>query len=160
PTTTPPPPPAPTVYQVNSLGITGVGDPTRPTIQPPRSGRGWWWSRWGLKIGGTAYAHGISVRAPSAVAIDLNRACVSFDADAGVDDLTRILRTAVRFSVYGDGTRLWSSGVIRDGDPAVPVHVRLAGHKTVRLVVTAEAGRGQLGVTGLADWADAVISCA
>ncbi|WP_329182439.1 sigma-70 family RNA polymerase sigma factor [Streptomyces sp. NBC_01477] len=160
PTTTPPPPPVPTVYQVNSLGITGVGDPTRPTIQPPRSGRGWWWSRWGLKIGGTAYAHGISVRAPSAVTIDLNRACVSFDADAGVDDLTRILRTAVRFSVYGDGTRLWSSGVIRDGDPAVPVHVRLAGHKTVRLVVTAEAGRGQLGVTGLADWADAVISCA
>jgi hypothetical protein len=82
-----------------------------------------------------------------------------------VDDLTRVLRTAVRFSVYGDSTRLWTSRVVRSGDSAVPVHVGLAGYKTLRLVVTPEQGQegggfgGGFGGDGLADWADSVISC-
>jgi RNA polymerase sigma factor (sigma-70 family) len=165
PTPTPaPPPPAPATYKVNSLGLSGLGDTTQPTIRPALSPDSWWWDRWGLSIGGTSYEHGISVRAPSSVTIDLNRSCVSYDASAGVDDLTRVLRTAVRFSVYGDSTRLWTSQVLRSGDSAVPVHVGLTGYRTLRLVVTPEAGQGGgpgggFGVAGLADWADSVISC-
>ncbi|WSR66674.1 sigma-70 family RNA polymerase sigma factor [Streptomyces sp. NBC_01198] len=164
PTLAPPAPPAPpTVYRVNSLGVSGFGAPTKPTMRLATSSESWWWDRWGLRIGGTAYAHGITVHAPSKVTIDLNRACVSYDARAGLDDLTRLARTTVRFSVYGDSTRLWTSGVVSSGDPAVPVHVRLGGYTTVRLVVTAESGDGKrgdaLGLTGLADWADAEISC-
>ncbi|WP_235002693.1 sigma-70 family RNA polymerase sigma factor [Actinacidiphila paucisporea] len=159
----PPPPPAPTAYKVNSLGISGIGDPTQPTIRATASAGGWWWDRWGLTIGGTAYGHGISVGTPSSVTIDLNRACVSYDARAGMDDLTRLLPTAVRFSVYGDSTRLWTSDVVRGGDRAVPVRVGLSGYTTMRLVVTPEPRQGRQGdgwgVTGLADWADAVISC-
>jgi hypothetical protein len=58
------------------------------------------------------------------------------------------------FSVYGDDTLLWTSEVVRSGDPAVPVHVPIKGRSTLRLVVTSEQG-----FMGLADWADSVISC-
>lgn len=159
PTTPPPttpPPPAPVAFKVNSLGVGGPGDSDVPTIRP--SARSWWWDRWGLGIGGTQYEHGITVHAPSAVTIDLNRACVSYDARAGVDDLTRLLRVAVRFSVYGDGTPLWSSGVVRGGDAAVPVHVGISGYKSIRLVVE-PARRNGFGPANLADWADSVITC-
>lgn len=161
PTPTPPPPPPTTPpalvsYNVNSLGITGVGDNSGPTIRP--SARSWWWDRWGLFIDGTRYAHGITVHAPSSVTIDLNRPCVSFDARVGVDDLTRLLRVRVRFAVYGDGGAvLWSSGVVGGGDPAVPVRVGISRYRTITLVVTPEQ-RG-LGVADLADWADSVITC-
>jgi hypothetical protein len=103
------------------------------------------------------YQHGITVHAPSSVTIDLNRACVSYDAEAGVDDITRLFGAAVTFAVYGDGNELWSSGPVRAGDPAVPVHVGLKGVSTLRLVVD-PAGRG-LNAANLADWADSVITC-
>lgn len=155
PPTTPPPPP-PVGYPVDSLGIGLPGTTAdQPTIRPSLGS--WWWDRWGLSIGGNTYRHGITVHAPSSVTIDLNRPCVSYDAKAGIDDLVPVLRTSVRFSVYGDDTQLWASGIVRSGDPAVPVHVGLAGYATLRLVVTPE-GQG-LGAANLADWADSVINC-
>ncbi|MFF7159347.1 sigma-70 family RNA polymerase sigma factor [Streptomyces sp. NPDC008139] len=160
PTPTPtPPPPAPTAYKVNSLGISGLGDTSGPTIRP--SVTSWWWNRWGLTIGGTQYEHGITVHAPSSLTIDLNQACVTYDARAGIDGLTGRFGAA-SFSVYGDDTRLWQSGVVRGGDAAVPVHVGITGYKTIRLVVDPEGRHGGgpgLGLANLADWADSVISC-
>jgi hypothetical protein len=41
----------------------------------------------------------------------------------------------VYFSVYADGVRLWRSGLVEGGDPAVPAQVNLTGRSTVRLVV-------------------------
>jgi hypothetical protein len=139
-----------------------VGYPGRPadgpTISPGGPGS-WWWDRWDLSIDGTSYDHGITVHAPSTVTIALNRSCVSYDAEAGLDDLVGPLRrVAVTFAVYGDGARLWSSGAVRPGDPAVPVHVGLTGRKTIELVVTPTAGR--FSSANLADWADSVITCA
>jgi hypothetical protein len=156
------PPPVPVAYPVASLGISGFGDASGPTIRPSLSPRSWWWDRWGLWVGGTRYAHGISVHAPSAVTIDLNRPCLSYDARAGVDDLARLLPARLRFSVEGDGTVLWTSGAVRGGDPAVPAHVTIAGYKTLTLRVTAaNGGLGPvLGLGPLADWADSVITCA
>jgi hypothetical protein len=133
-----------------------VGDDSAPTIRP--SARSWWWDRWGLGIGGVQYTHGITVHTPSSLTIDLNRACVSYDAKAGLDDLAKWGRGSVRFSVYGDDTRLWSSGQVSAGDPAVPVHVGITGYDTLRLVVR-PAGGGPFGLANLADWADSVINC-
>ncbi|MCL2552911.1 MAG: sigma-70 family RNA polymerase sigma factor [Actinomycetia bacterium] len=156
-TPTPTPTPPPPAYQVDALPVGRPGDgATEPTIRRT-GGRGWWWGRSGLSIGGVEYQHGITVHAPSSVTIDLNRACTAYDAQAGVDDITRLFAAAVTFSVYGDDTELWSSGPVRAGDPAVPVHVGLKGFSTLRLVVD-PAGRG-LHAANLSDWADSVITC-
>lgn len=143
------------MYQVNRLEYGIFGDGTEPEVRLGDSS--WMWQRDGLAIAGTRYAHGVSVHAPSAVTIDLNRRCTSYDAVVGVDDLSAPLRVGgVRFSVYGDDERLWRSEVVRPGDPAVPVHVGLAGRRTIRLVVEENTPFGRAAV---ADWAQSRISC-
>jgi hypothetical protein len=121
-----------------------------------RLGRSSWvWDRWGLSVGGERYAHGITVGSPSSVLIDLNRDCARYEALAGVDDLALGLG-AVRFSVYGDGGRLWRSEVVRGGDAAVPVSVDIAGQRTIRLVVESAE---RFPFVNMADWARSSISC-
>ncbi|WP_225850860.1 sigma-70 family RNA polymerase sigma factor [Streptomyces sp. HPF1205] len=162
PPTAPPPPPPPLVsYRLDALGLSGAGGGSAPTIRPSFSPLGWRWDRWGLSVGGTRYAHGVTVHAPSELTIDLNRSCVAYDAEVGVDDLARFGGAGVRFFVDGDGTPLWSSAVVRGGDPAVAAHVSLTGYRTLTLRVTAvRRGPGLgLGLGDLADWADAVIRC-
>ncbi|MEV6654938.1 sigma-70 family RNA polymerase sigma factor [Streptomyces sp. NPDC051219] len=154
PTPKPPTPPAsPVPYQVNRLQYSVLGDRTAPEIRLDRSS--WLWQRWGLRVADKQYAHGVSTHAMSSVTIDLNRDCTSYDAWAGVDDMTLGLGS-VRFSVYGDGTRLWQSPVIRGGDRAVPVHVGIGGRTSIRLVVEPHTPFGSV---ALADWAESVISC-
>ncbi|MEU2660868.1 NPCBM/NEW2 domain-containing protein [Streptomyces sp. NPDC007325] len=97
------------------------------------------------------------MHAPSSLLIRLNRQCTAYDAVVGVDDLSLVLgRGGVRFSVYGDGERLWRSPVLGPGDPAVPVHVDLRGRSTLRLVVEEHTPFGRALV---ADWAESRISC-
>ncbi|MDH2392369.1 sigma-70 family RNA polymerase sigma factor [Streptomyces sp. HNM0663] len=153
PPTPEPPPPAPEVYQVNQLRYTVLGDHTGPEVR--LGGSSWLWQRWGMSIAGTHYAHGVTVHGKSSVTIDLNRSCSAYQARAGVDDMMLGLG-AVRFSVYGDGARLWRSPVIRSGDPAVPVNVSLIGRKTLRLVVEPQS---PFDAAALADWAESRISC-
>ncbi|MFD7611356.1 sigma-70 family RNA polymerase sigma factor [Streptomyces sp. NPDC059828] len=149
----PAPTPEPAIYLVNRLAYRTFGPHTEPEI---RVGTGsWLWQRWGMSIDGARYRHGISVRARSSIAIDLNRSCDTFEALAGVDDAT-LAGGAVRFSVYGDGARLWQSPALRRGDAAVPVSLGIAGHGTVRLVVEPQS---PLGSVAMADWALARISC-
>ncbi|TJZ42311.1 sigma-70 family RNA polymerase sigma factor [Streptomyces piniterrae] len=154
PTPKPPPPsPAPTPYRVNALDYDFAGDGTKPEVRAFSST--WMWQRQQPRVDGRAYPHGVSVHGSSSVLIDLNRKCTSYDAFAGVDDLSLGLG-ALRFSVYGDGERLWRSGVVRGGEPAVPVHVPLDGRKTLRLVVEPQSPAD---VVALGDWAQSQISC-
>ncbi|PWI42381.1 sigma-70 family RNA polymerase sigma factor [Streptomyces sp. ICBB 8177] len=153
PTPTPAPPPPPAVFQLDSLAWSGLGDDDEPTVRP--SAFSWLWPRHGLSVDGTTYQDGVTVRSPSAVTVDLNRECVSYDAVAGIDDMT-LGTGAARFLVYGDDTLLFSSGVVRPSSGPVAVHVGLAGHRTVRLVVRPAEGPGFLTV---ADWADSRFSC-
>ncbi|MFJ6579204.1 sigma-70 family RNA polymerase sigma factor [Streptomyces sp. NPDC091368] len=152
---TPPPPAPPSVYQVGELDYGIFGDGTKPEVSLADSS--WMWQRNSLSIGGTSYAPGVSVHAPSSLLIDLNRQCTGYDAVVGIDDLSAWLGTGgVRFSVYGDGERLWRSAVVRAGDPPVPVHVDLTGRATIRLVVEEDTPFGR---TAVADWAESRISC-
>ncbi|MFI6625941.1 sigma-70 family RNA polymerase sigma factor [Streptomyces sp. NPDC050528] len=153
PTPTPTPPPAPTIFQVSELSYNVNGDGTAPEIQLGESS--WVWQRYGVSIGGTRYAHGATVHGRSSVTIDLNRQCVSYDATVGVDDMMLGIGK-VYFAVYADGVRLWQSGEIDGGDPAVPVHVNIAGRKTVRLVVEPHSSFDDL---ALADWAESKFTC-
>ncbi|MFD4713586.1 sigma-70 family RNA polymerase sigma factor [Streptomyces sp. NPDC058430] len=150
---TPPPPPAPAVYQLNQLSYRGLGDGTEPEIRPGESS--WVWQRWGLRVADKEYANGVTVHANSSVTIDLNRSCTAYDAFAGVDDMT-LGTGAVRFSVFADGVRLWKSPVLRGGDPAVPVHLNLAGRKAIRLVTEPRTNLDSLAV---GDWAESRFTC-
>ncbi|MER6480529.1 NPCBM/NEW2 domain-containing protein [Streptomyces filamentosus] len=153
--TTPPPPSAPAPYQVDQLDYEAFGDGSGPEVVLEDGT--WLWPRQGMSIGGSTYAYGVSVHAPSSVLIRLNRQCTAYDALVGVDDLSAPLGPGgVRFSVYGDGERLWRSPVVRPGDPALPVHVPLDGRSTLRLVVEEHTPFGKAAV---ADWAESRITC-
>lgn len=150
----PPPAPAPEVYQVSELDYTLLGDHTGPEVVLGESG--WVWQRSGMSIGGTRYAHGVTVHSRSSVSIQLNRPCTRYEAMVGVDDLTMGLGS-VRFSVFdGDGGRLWQSPVMHGDDPAVPVSVGIEGQERIRLVVEPAT---PFGGVALADWAASRISC-
>ncbi|WP_405941918.1 sigma-70 family RNA polymerase sigma factor [Streptomyces sp. NBC_00207] len=151
---TPPPSKPAQGFQLARLEHSAYGDHSGPEVQTWRSS--WVWQRWGLEVGGRRFAQGITVNSRSSVEIDLNRQCTSFSAQAGVDGLSLFTDGSVRFSVYGDGQRLWQSAAVGHEDPPVGVQVSLAGRKTLRLVVE-KAGPGSLPT--LASWADAVISC-
>jgi hypothetical protein len=115
----------------------------------------WVWRRDGMRIADIRYAYGVTVHGRSSVTIDLNRGCSSFDAMAGVDDLMLGLGE-VRFSVYADGSPVWRSPLIEGGDRAVPVHVNLTGHRTIRLVVEPHS---PFDSASLGDWAESKFLC-
>ncbi|MFD6193465.1 sigma-70 family RNA polymerase sigma factor [Streptomyces sp. NPDC060275] len=150
----PPPPPAPTVYQWSELAYDVSGDGTGPEMR--LTGSSWVWQRSALSIDDVSYPHGVTVNGRSSVTIDLNRDCSSYDALAGVDDLTMKLGK-VHFSVYADDVRLWNSGMVKGGDPAVPVHVDISGRETLRLVTEPHSPFDSL---ALADWAQSRFTCA
>lgn len=154
PSSPPPPPPAPTVYEWSELAYDVSGDGTGPEMRLTASS--WVWQRSALSIDEVSYPHGVTVNGRSSVTIDLNRACSSYDALAGVDDLTMKLGK-VHFSVYADGVPVWNSGMVKGGDPAVPVHVDITGRETLRLVTEPHSPFDSL---ALADWAQSRFTCA
>ncbi|MGW3669315.1 sigma-70 family RNA polymerase sigma factor [Streptomyces sp. NPDC005141] len=148
-----PPPPAPTVYRWSELEYDVSGDHTEPEMRLGESN--WVWQRNEMKIADTRYTDGVTVHGQSSVTIDLNRSCSAYDAMVGVDDLTMGLGR-MRFTVYADGSPLWQSPLIAGGDRAVPVHVNLTGHRTIRLVVEP---RTPFGSAALGDWAESRFLC-
>ncbi|MFD3547268.1 sigma-70 family RNA polymerase sigma factor [Streptomyces sp. NPDC058655] len=154
PSTARPAPQQPRGFQLASLGHSAYGDHTGPELRTWRSS--WVWQRRELEVGDRRFGHGITVDSRSSVEIELNRQCASFSARAGVDGLSMFTDGTARFSVYGDGQRLWRSAALGYGDPAVAVEVPLTGRTTLRLVVE-RAGQGALPT--LASWAEAVIRC-
>ncbi|MEU0743862.1 sigma-70 family RNA polymerase sigma factor [Streptomyces sp. NPDC006134] len=154
PTPSPTPPPAtPVTYPWSELSYDTAGDGGGPEMRHGESG--WVWQRSGMSIAGRRYAHGVTVRGSSSVTIDLNRPCSAYNALAGVDDLTP-KPVKVHLSVHADGVRLWSSGMVKGGDPAVPVHVDLTGRTSVRLVVEPHGPADDL---ALVDWAESGFTC-
>jgi hypothetical protein len=108
-----------------------------------------------MSIADRRYARGVTVHGRSSVTVDLNRECTGYDALVGVDDMSAGLGK-VSFSVYADGVRLWSSGLVRGREAAVRVHVNLSGRETVRLVVEPYRDVDSLAP---ADWAESRFSC-
>ncbi|MBM4040798.1 MAG: hypothetical protein FJ290_20020 [Planctomycetes bacterium] len=104
-----------------------------------------------LKMGGKQFARGVGVRPPAAFALDLAGGSIRFTAVVGVDDEAG-KRGSVEFRVEGDGKLLWSSGVLRGGEPPKAAEVNLAGVKRLTLLVS-DGGDGTGG--DYADWADA-----
>ncbi|MCX5759876.1 MAG: NPCBM/NEW2 domain-containing protein, partial [Candidatus Hydrogenedentes bacterium] len=112
-----------------------------------------------MHIGVTGYVRGLYCHAPSKVAVHLPGPGRTFEAMAGVDtnDNTSGGRGSVVFSVRVGDTEKWSSGVVREGMPALPVSVDLGSAMDFVLEV-GDAGDGIS--CDQADWVDAKVTLA
>lgn len=80
-----------------------------------------------LSIAGERFDRGVGTHANSTFWIELAGGAARFQARVGVDDAASSDRASVVFKVVGDGRRLWSSGVMRRGQPAKTVDVDVCG---------------------------------
>ncbi|MEP7118794.1 MAG: NPCBM/NEW2 domain-containing protein, partial [Acidobacteriota bacterium] len=108
-----------------------------------------------LTIGGTTFAKGLGVQAPSDLRFALGGMCRSFSVLVGIDDETRG-QGSVNFEVWLDGELVAASGLIRGGSAAVGGTLDVTGRQELRLVVT-DGGDGS--VSDHADWASARLEC-
>ncbi len=105
-----------------------------------------------ITIAGKTFERGFSTHAVSSLLILLEGKAAQFNALVGIDDEVAGHDPAAVFEVYGDGTELWSSGIMRLGDSARLCQVQLSGVKKLELVVS-DGGNGNY--YDHADWADA-----
>ncbi|WP_309570900.1 NPCBM/NEW2 domain-containing protein [Deinococcus sp.] len=109
-----------------------------------------------LTIARQVYSKGLGVHSDSALTYDLGGACQSFIATVGVDDETQG-RGSVIFQVFGDGRKLYDSGVLEGyNSPQTIARADVTGVQQLKLVVT-DAGDGKS--FDHADWADAQLRC-
>ena len=104
-----------------------------------------------ISAGGRTFDRGIGTHAESTLYVNLDGKVERFKAFVGVDDAAG-RRGSVRFILYGDGKRLFDSGVMKGGQEAKAVDVPLLGVRQLRLMVTS-AGDGA--DFDHADWAQA-----
>jgi len=93
--------------------------------------------------------------APSRIEYRLGGKCSAFVADVGIDDEVENQGSVV-FQVWGDGQRLYDSGILRGVDGATPAYADLSGVGMLELVVT---GAGDGIGNDHADWAGARVAC-
>jgi alpha-galactosidase len=105
-----------------------------------------------LTIAGKTFERGFATHSVSSLLILLDGKANAFNAQVGIDDEVTGHDAAAEFEIYGDGKKLWSSGVMRIGDAAKPCFVQLSGVKKLELVV-ADGGNGNY--YDHADWVDA-----
>lgn len=108
-----------------------------------------------LTIGGTVFAKGLGVHAPSAVEFYAAGACSAVTAQVGVDD-EKGAKGTVAFEIWADGTKVASTGVLTNAMSAQPITADVSGAQVVRLVVT-DGGDGV--DSDHADWADLRMGC-
>lgn len=105
-----------------------------------------------LTIRRQTFAKGLGVHAPSEIVYYLGGKAAKFMAVVGVDDEAR--PGSVVFQVWGDGRKLYDSGVLKGSSSPQPVEADVRGVAELRLVVT----DGGDGVNyDHADWADAKV---
>lgn len=109
-----------------------------------------------LTINGKTFTNGIGVHAKSVILLDLGGKATRFAATVGVDDEPASKPGTVEFVVVGDGKGLWRSGVMRKGQSATNVSVKVKGVKRLELRVT-DGGDGTGG--DHANWAEARVEC-
>jgi alpha-galactosidase len=104
-----------------------------------------------MKIAGQSFAFGVGTHAYSLLHISLDGKTQRFVAKVGVDDETQG-RGTLSFRVYGNNQKLFDSGLMKGGQPARVVDVKLEGVEHLILVV----GSGSDNVDfDHANWAEA-----
>jgi alpha-galactosidase len=105
-----------------------------------------------LTIAGKTFERGFGSHSESSLTILLNGKATEFITQVGIDDEVTGHQPAAEFVVYGDGKKLWSSGVMRLADLARPCSIKLVGVQKLELVVT-DGGNGNY--YDHVDWVDA-----
>jgi hypothetical protein len=104
-----------------------------------------------LQIKDRHYTKGLGHHAGGEIIVELDGQYDAFEAEIGVQWQQGNTGSVV-FRVFVDGKKRFDSGVMRERDPARPVHVALKGAQEMRLV----AGDAGDGITcDCADWAEA-----
>jgi hypothetical protein len=106
-----------------------------------------------ISINGQHYTKGIGTQAASETVYDLGKQFSMFRADIGVDSEVGNHGSVV-FQVFGDGKKLYDSGVMTGGTPAKSINVDVTGVSQLKLVAT-DGGDGI--DNDHADWANARI---
>ncbi|WP_225847565.1 NPCBM/NEW2 domain-containing protein [Streptomyces sp. HPF1205] len=109
-----------------------------------------------ITLGGTVYAKGLGVHAPSDVAYYTAGTCTSLTATVGIDDEKMNSKGSVEFEVLADGKKVADSGIVTSTTGGHPLTADITGAQTVDLVVT-DGGDGN--DSDHADWAGAQITC-
>jgi hypothetical protein len=104
-----------------------------------------------LRIGGKSYDKGLGVHADSVITYKIDKKYSTFFSDIGVDDEVNS-SGSVTFEVWGDGRRLFDSGILRGTDAAKSVQLDVSGITELKLVTT---GAGNGIAYDHADWANA-----
>jgi len=105
-----------------------------------------------LTIAGKTFERGFGSHSESSLTVLLEGNATLFTAQVGIDDEVAGQKPAAEFIVYGDGKKLWVSGVMRLGDIARHCSVKLDGVKKLELVVN-DGGNGNY--YDHVDWVDA-----
>jgi hypothetical protein len=108
-----------------------------------------------LTINGQTFDRGLGAHAPSRIEYRLGGTCSAFLADIGIDDEVGNQGSVV-FQVWGDGHKLYDSGVLRGQNGAAAAYANVTGVRTLELVVT---GAGDGIGNDHADWAGARVAC-
>jgi hypothetical protein len=108
-----------------------------------------------LTLNGVTYMKGLGAHGLSDIRFALNGGCSAFTATIGVDGETAGAGS-VGFQLWGDGVKLYDSGVKTGTMAGTMINISLVGARELGLVVT-DGGDGNS--FDHADWADAKITC-
>jgi alpha-galactosidase len=144
----PPPPPPGTNYLSDLTYMADWSSPLRP-IQLDKAA-----SFGPITLRGAAYAKGLGVLGNTTVNYYLAGTASRFHSDIGIDDSAGSFGGSFIFEVYGDGEKLYDSGIVSTNSPVKTVDVDISGRNVLSLV-TIVVGTQSGAYT---DWAGARIT--
>src|SRR5829696_1713191 len=107
-----------------------------------------------LALGGITYAHGLGTLSINELIVDLKRQATRFESMIGIDDAARTGQGSVTYEIWLDDRRVFSSGIVKAGDPPRFVSVDLSGARFMELAID---DGGDVSTGDYADWAGAAI---
>jgi hypothetical protein len=105
-----------------------------------------------FSLRGKTFASGLGAHAPGVLTFAVPAGTTSFTATLGVDDEVNAGSGSVRYTVWGNGVKLYTSPVLTKADAPLPISVPMTGVTTLKLQVD-DGGDGY--AWDHADWADA-----
>ncbi|CAN7416650.1 NPCBM/NEW2 domain-containing protein [Paenibacillus sp. LjRoot56] len=103
-----------------------------------------------ITLNGVQYNKGLGTNSRSEITYNINSKYETFISDVGIDD--DVNQGSVTFQVYGDGVKLWESGLMTATSSTATANVNIKGVQILKLVVT-DGGDGNAYDHG--DWAGA-----